>query len=133
MDNDNNFFNKLINKTKNKISNILLEQKIESKFKEKNITFTLYMKDNIFPITLTGYYENNNIIVYGNNKVPLNSVIVNEGTKTTYYVTNVYEKEIKIILDNNEYKRKGLLLELDNNIHEVNVIKAGKKYYLSKF
>lgn len=132
MSENKNFLSSTINNIKNKISDIVLENKIESSYKQNNTTFTLYTKDNILSTTLSGRINNNELIVYGDHKIPKYSVIVNECNKKAYYVLNTSTTEIKTNYNSTYYIRKGTKILLDENVEEVNVIKAGKKYFIYK-
>ena len=132
MSENKNFLSSTINNIKNKISDIVLENKIESSYKQNNTTFTLYTKDNILSTTLSGRINNNKLIVYGDHKIPKYSVIVNECNKKAYYVLNTSTTEIKTNYNSTYYIRKGTKILLDENVEEANVIKAGKKYFIYK-
>ena len=132
MSENKNFLSSTINNIKNKISDIVLENKIESSYKQNNTTFTLYIKDNILSTTLSGRINNNELIVYGDHKIPKYSVIVNECNKKAYYVLNTSTTEIKTNYNSTYYIRKGTKILLDENVEEANVIKAGKKYFIYK-
>lgn len=132
MSENKNFLSSTINNIKNKISDIVLENKIESNYKQNNTTFTLYTKDNILSTTLSGKINNNELIVYGDHKIPKYSVIVNECNKKAYYVLNTSTTEIKTNYNSTHYIRKGTKILLDENVEEANVIKAGKKYFIYK-
>lgn len=132
MSENKNFLSSTINNIKNKISDIVLENKIESSYKQNNTTFTLYTKDNILSTTLSGRINNNELIVYGDHKIPKYSVIVNECNKKAYYVLNTSTTEIKTNYNSTYYIRKGTKILLDENVEEANVIKAGKKYFIYK-
>lgn len=49
-----------------------------------------------------------------------------------YYIDSVTPTTVKVLLDGYEYKRKASKYALDENVKEVNVIKADKHYYLVK-
>lgn len=125
-------FSLIIQNVKNKFDDLLLESKIEQEFKNSNTKFSLYTKENIFPIFLYGKIDNNEIIVYGDYNIRKNSVIINECNKKAYYVINISQVEIKTKYNNSIYIRKGTKILLDDNVEEINVIKAGKKYYIYK-
>jgi len=127
-----NFLESAISNIKNKVSDAILETKIESEYKQKNTTFSLYKKDNILSITLSGEIKNKELIVYGDHKIPKYSIIIDESNKKAYYVLNTLTTEIKTVYSSNNYIRKGTIIILDENVEEVNVIKAGKKYYIYK-
>lgn len=130
MGNDkNNIFQKIYDDAKIKINQIMLENRIEKKFREEHFSYTLYIKDSLFTYKLYGHLLNDNLIIYGEHNIPKYSVIVNDYTKEKYCILGTKEEELKIVLDNKDYIRKGISISFDNNLEEVNVIKVGKKYY----
>ena len=121
-----------INLFKDKINEYIIENKIELKFKNNNIPFQLYESKNLFPICLSGYYENSKIVVYGTPKINNNSIIINMNNKEAYYVIDTKNTEIKITYEDKEYVKKATMISIDKNVKEVEVIKAGKRYFLLK-
>lgn len=127
-----NIISSTIESLKMKVADLVLENKIENNFKQNNTTFILYTKDNVLSTSLSGKIDNNLLTVYGDHKIPKYSIIVNECNKKAYYVLNTTTTEIKTNYNSNNYIRKGTIITLDEKVEEVNVIKAGKKYYIYK-
>lgn len=127
-----NMINKIYDSTKQRIEKIILENKIESKFKNESSSYSLYIKDSMFVFKLYGYLLNDRIIIYGKHNIPNYSIIVNDNTQDTYCITSSKDYVIKITLDNEEYTRSGILLNYTKDLEEVKVIKVGKKYYKYK-
>lgn len=128
-----NIFKKTARTIKDKTNQILLDRNIESYFNNKNIKFTLYKKDSILFNTLYGYIENNKLIVLNNYNIPNGSIIVNECNKKTYYVIKTETSNIDIVYNNQTYNKPSTIIQIDGNVEEVNVVKAGKKYYKVKY
>lgn len=128
MDNQDNIFVNLYNKTKQKINDLTLEFKIENQFKKDHNLFKLYKKDGLLPISLGGYI-NNNIIVYGNHIDKKNCIIMSEVDQKLYVIKKTKLTELKIMYENIEYIRLGTIFEVDENLEQVEVIKVKDKYY----
>lgn len=129
MSEKNNIIKRTYNNVKEKVNDAILEVKIETAFKEKNNLYTLYTKNNSFSTKLSGYIENDNLIVYGNHNIPKNSVLISDCGKKVFYIKGIENVEITTQLNGNQYTRKGTKLYLDDNVEEVQVIKAGKRYF----
>ena len=56
--------------------------------------------------------------------------MIAEKDKKAYYVKSVAPAKIKIAVDGIEYERDGQDIVLDENVHEVKVIKADGRYFL---
>lgn len=127
-----NIFKRTYDNVKEKINDAILETKIETSFKEKNDLYTLYTKNNSFYTKLSGYFEEDKLIVYGKHNIPQYSIIISDCGKNVYYVIKCEEVEITTQLNGVEYTRIGTKLYLDKNVEELNVIKAGKRYFRNK-
>ena len=127
-----NAFKKFWNKTKASVNTAMLDSKIEMKFKEDNLTFTLYEKDEMFSTGLNGLYLGEDIVVLGKKEIPAYSVIAEDDTDKAYYVLETKEDKVEVTIDDVKYTRDATLIKVDKNVEEVNVIKAGKKYYRYK-
>lgn len=125
-------FKKFWNKTKKTVGDAVLENKIESTYKRSNNEYSLYQKDELLGKTLYGVIEGNTLTCWGKPDVKEYSVVVDNKTNTAYYVLNVAEGTVKAIVDAVEYERDGLVITLTSDVTEVNVIKAGKRYFLYK-
>ena len=120
------------NKTKSNISNNILESNIESKFNKENKAFLNYNKNEVFSNTYYGRIIDDSLLIYGKRNLKSNSVIVDKATNKAYYVISNVETKTKVIYEGVEYERDATLVKLDSNVEEVNVIKAGDKYYIYK-
>lgn len=127
-----NIFKRTYENIKEKINDAILETKIETSFKEKNDLYTLYTKNNSFSTKLSGYFMEDKIVVYGKHNIPQYSIIISDCGKNVYYITKSEDIQITTNLNGTEYTRIGTKLYLDKNVEELNVIKAGKRYFRSK-
>lgn len=125
---DDNVLKRTWQIVKGKVDDFVLDTKIESEFRTKNTSYTLYTKDH--SISLCGYIIDKEIIVYGTHKVPKQNVIIDNETKKAYYVIDTKETTVKTVLNGIEYVRKGTCLVIDDSVEEVEVLKAGKRYFL---
>jgi len=128
-----NGFSKFFNKAKASVNNAVLESKIESSYNNANIAFTCYEKDATFGQALHGNFINvSQLLVFGEKEIKKYSVIISSKDNKAYYVTSTEEGKVTSIVEGVEYERKGTIINLDSNVEEVNVIKAGKRYFIYK-
>ncbi|MCR4899159.1 MAG: hypothetical protein K5892_08080 [Acholeplasmatales bacterium] len=126
-----NIFSRAWNKTKQSVNDSILEGKIESSYKKAHLEYTNYTKDEMLSKTYYGAIENDKLTVFGNHEVKTYSVIIGPDEKA-YYVVAIEETEVASTVEGIEYKRPGMILTLDKNVEEVNVVKAGKRYFIYK-
>lgn len=126
-----NVFSKFWNKTKKAVNDSLLEVKIESKFKNDNDSFSIYGKGDLVPLIVYGYLKEGKVIAYGKVETDLNNILVDDNEKA-YYVNSLIDATVDITVDGTTYTRPATIIVLDSDVQEVEVIKAGKKYYLQK-
>ena len=126
-----NAFSKLWNKTKKSINDSLLESKITSAYEKELPEFKVYEKDALMASGLKGKLEGDKLTYIGEKKYALNSVVV-AGDDTAYYLVAIEDTTVKATVEEVEYERPGVTITLDKNVEEVNVIKAGKRYFLYK-
>lgn len=130
-----NGFSRFFNKAKTSVNNAILEGKIETSYNNQNIAFTVYAKDAALGMSVHGNYlndEKTEMIIFGEKEIKNNSVIVNSKDNDAFYTVGTKEGTVKSIVDGVEYERKGTIISLDKNVEEVNVIKAGKRYFIYK-
>ena len=128
-----NGFSKFFNKAKSSVNNAILESKIESAYNGANIAFTYYEKDATFGQACHGnYLSDNQIIVFGEKEIKKNSVLISSKDNKAYYITGTEKGKVTSIVEGVEYERDGTIINLDSNVEEVNVIKAGKRYFIYK-
>lgn len=124
-----NSFSKFFKKTKESVSNSVLEMKIENKFKSDNSDADIY-DNSLLPDTVYGYLDGNSFIAYGEQELKKNSIMIFKDK--AYYIDSIEPTTVKVVLDGFEYEKKASKYTLDENVKEVNVIKADKHYYLVK-
>lgn len=130
-----NGFTKFFNKAKASVNSALLENKIESTFNGQNNTFSIYSKNETFGSSVHGAYTSEakeQILIFGTREIKPYSVIIDSSDETAYYVTATSEGSVHVVVDGVEYERKGTLIDLDKNVEEVDVVKAGKRYFIYK-
>lgn len=127
-----NGFKDFWNKTKKGLTDLVQESKIENAFNSQNSEFTIYQKDQLLSTTVFGYLDTDKIIIYGKRDFALNSVIIDENSNKPYYIKKISDTTIDVKLNDRIYSKPGTIIETDEQVIEVNVIKAGKKYYLYK-
>ena len=126
-----NVFSKFWNKTKKVVNDSLLEMKIESKFKGDNDSFSIYGKGDLVPLIVYGHLKDGKVIAYGKIETEVNNILVDNNEKA-YYVNSLIDSTVDITVDGTTYTRPATIIVLDSDVQEVDVIKAGKKYYLQK-
>ena len=130
-----NGFSKFFNKAKTSINNSILEGKIESSFNNANLSFTVYVKNDAFGHSVHGKYLNDDktqILIFGEKDFEIGSVVVDNKDESAYYLTGLDKGKCQSIVEGVEYERNGTIINLDKNVEEVNVIKAGKRYFIYK-
>ncbi len=130
-----NGFSKFFNKAKASVNNAILEGKIENAYNDKNLPFTIYSKDSALGLSVHGNYLNDDkteMIIFGEKEVKKNSVVINTKDNSAYYVVDTKEGKVTSIVEGVEYERKGTVICLNKDVEEVNVIKAGKRYFIYK-
>lgn len=126
-----NIFSRAWNKTKQSVNDSILEGKIESAYKKAHKEYTNYTKNELLSKTFYGVLENDKLTIWGNQEVKTYSVIIGPDDDA-YYVVAIEETEVASTVEGIEYKRPGMILTLDKNVEEVNVVKAGKRYFIYK-
>lgn len=127
-----NSFKKFWKKTKDGFNNMMLDNKIEMAFNNQNTEYTIYQKDELISTTVYGYLDGDKIIVFGDKNPKLYSIIADQSTNKLYYIKGLAKTTVDVVVDGVNYNRLGTIFETEDEVVEVNVIKAGKKYYLYK-
>lgn len=127
-----NSFKKFWKKTKDGFNNMMLDNKIETAFNNQNTEYTIYQKDELISTTVYGYLDGDKIIVFGDKNPKLYSIITDQSTNKLYYIKGLAKTTVDVVVDGVTYNRPGTIFETEDEVVEVNVIKAGKKYYLYK-
>ncbi len=127
-----NAFTSFWKKAKQDFNNSMLESKIENTFNNQNTEYTIYQKGELLSMTVYGYLDGDRIIVFGEKDPKKYSVIMDQKNEKVYYISNVSKATVNVTVDGVSYERPATVIETDDEVVEVNVIKAGKKYYLYK-
>ena len=130
---ESNGFSGWWNKTKNNINSSILEKNIESTFNKGNIPFINYNFKEVFSNTYYGYYKDDTTItIYCEKKFNSNGILIDKKKDKAFYIVSTESTTVKVIFEGQEYERAATNVILDPNVEEINVIKAGDKYYKYK-
>ena len=128
-----NAFKRFWNKTKKSVSDAVLESKIRSAYEKAHKSYTAYTKNELLPVYLSGEIENGVLTVFGYQDIkPYAVIIANDDGDKAYYVTGTEKTSVSSIVEGVTYERTGTVIALDENVEEVNVVKAGKRYFIYK-
>ena len=126
-----NAFSKFWNKTKKSINDSILESNIEKAYEKGMDEFKLYEKNSLMAQSFKGELNDGKVVVFGEKEYKLFSVVIDK-KDVAYYLTKLEPTTVKSTVEKEEYERPGTILYLDKNVEEVNVIKAGKRYFIYK-
>ena len=117
---------------KKNLSDSALEAKIESVYNDTHESFevTPYEAGLFGGKMVHGEIKDGVLTIFGKEEIKVASVVIAEKDKKAYYVKSVAPAKIKIAVDGIEYERDGQDIVLDENVHEVKVIKADGRYFL---
>ena len=117
---------------KKNLSDSALEAKIESVYNDAHESFeiTPYEAGLFGGKTVHGEIKDGILTIFGKEEIKVASVVIAEKDKKAYYVKSVAPAKVKIAVDGIEYERDGQDIVLDENVHEVKVIKADGRYFL---
>ena len=117
---------------KKNLSDSALEAKIESVYNDTHESFevTPYEAGLFGGKTVHGEIKDGVLTIFGKEEIKVASVVIAEKDKKAYYVKSVAPAKVKIAVDGIEYERDGQDIVLDENVHEVKVIKADGRYFL---
>jgi hypothetical protein len=127
-------FSKWWKGTKAKVDSDMLESHIQSAYATAHGTFDVY---NYNAGLFNGYSVNGEIVdgslIYlAKDPIKEFAVVVNRKDNKAYYAGTSEKVDIKVTYEGTEYTRQGLKAKLDENVEEVHVIKADKRYFLYK-
>ena len=126
-----NAFSRLWNKTKKSINDSILESKIQSAFEKELPDFKIFAKDELLSNSVKGKLEDDKLTIFGEKEFKLFSVVMDKDDNP-FYLTKIEPTTVKSTVEEVEYERPGTILTLDKNVEEVNVVKAGKRYFIYK-
>lgn len=128
-----NAFKRLWNKTKKSVSDAVLESKIRSAYEKAHKSYTAYAKNELLSTPLSGEIKEGVLTVFGHQEIkPYAVIIANDEGDKAYYVTGTEKTTVSAAVEGVTYERAGTMIALDENVEEVNVVKAGKRYFIYK-
>ena len=128
-----NAFKRFWNKTKKTVSDAVLESKIRSAYDKAHKSYTAYAKNELLPTPLSGEINDGVLTVFGHQEIkPYAVVIANDEGGKAYYVTGTGSTTVSSTVEGVTYERAGTTITLDENVEEVDVVKAGKRYFIYK-
>lgn len=127
-----NAFSKFWKKTKQSVSDSILESKIKSMYEKSKTEYTIYKKGELFNQTVYGSIEENVLTIFGKEELEAYNLVVEEKSGHAYFIVGIEENTVMIEYDGTVYERPAMRLTLDADVEEVDVIKAGKRYFLYK-
>lgn len=130
-DKKENGFKKFFGKVKKSVNDSMLEAKKENNYANEHSSFKAYEKDSLFPRKLAGEIVDGVLICFGKVEFKKGSVIIDENDKA-YYVVSISETTVTSKVDDVTYECEGSKITLDENVEEVNVIRADARYFIYK-
>ena len=127
-----NAFAKFFAKTKQSVNDSILEVKIRTAFDREHESFNVYTKNELLTKKVTGSIRDGVLTVFGDEDIKSWSVVVANKDEKAYYVLSTEPATVTAEVDGVTYERIGTAVFLDENVEEVNVVKAGKRYYVYK-
>ena len=128
-----NAFKRFWNKTKQSVNDAVLESKIRSAYEKAHKSYTIYTKNELIPKSLCGEIQDGILTVFGEEEIkPFAVVIANDEEEKAFYVVSTEKTTVSSAVEGVTYERPGTAVTLDENVQEVNVVKAGKRYFIYK-
>lgn len=131
-----NSFKQFFKKAKASLDQSMLEDKIKSAYKKDHGEFDYYSygENALFGGNCVfGSLEGDTLTYLGTDAIPLYSVLIDCKTEKAYYVTEEgSDTTVSTIVDGVTYERPGKTIRLDQNVEEVKIVKAGKRYFIYK-
>jgi hypothetical protein len=127
-------FSKWWKGTKAKVDADLLESHIQNTYAGAHQNFDVYTHEGrLFNgESVVGEIVDGSLIYWGEKAIGEAAVVVNPKDQKAYYTLKSEPIDLKVTYEKTEYTRKGTKTALDPNVEEVDVIKAGKRYFLYK-
>lgn len=125
------FFSKL----KKSFSDSMLESNIRGAYEDAHKRYRVFEYGESF-LGVNGsdrYGEivDDELLFFGDEDIKINSVVIDTTNEKAYYVVSKSTPiRVKATVEGTEYERGGLKVKLDENVKEVKVIKADKRYFL---
>ena len=128
-----NAFKRFWNKTKQSVNDAVLESKIRSAYEKAHKSYTVYTKNELIPKGLCGEISDGILTVFGEEEIkPYAVVIANDEEDKAFYAVSTEKTTVSAAVEGVTYERPGTAVTLDENVEEVNVVKAGKRYFIYK-
>ncbi len=127
-----NGFTKFFKNAKKSINDSILEGNIRGQWNKENKEYTICTKNETFSNTVYGKIDGDKLTIFGVEEIKPYAVIIEDGTEKAYYVISSIETSVSVTYEGATYERKGMIIALDENTEEVNVVKAGKRYFIYK-
>ncbi len=129
--NPKNKKNRFLNKVKNTIHKMIDDAEVETNYKKNAEIFNIYKKNGFIALKVYGYIHENTIEIYGKYDLEIDSIIIRKLSKKAYRLIHFENIELFISGTHNIIKKDGMKLFIKDDLKEVNVIKAGNKYFLN--
>lgn len=126
-----NGFKKFFGKVKQNVNDSILESKKESNYDAEHAEFKAYTKDALLAKRISGEVSEGFLTCFGKVELPKGSVIIDKDNKA-YYVTTTEKATVTSKVDGTTYECEGTKIGLDENVEEVNVIRADSRYFIFK-
>lgn len=126
-----NGFKKFFGKVKQSVNDSVLESKKQSNYDSKHDEYRAYVKDGLLPKRINGDLNEGFLTCFGKIELSKGSVIIDKNNKA-YYVISSEKATVNTEVDNITYECEGTKFGLDENVEEVNVIKADSRYFIFK-
>ena len=127
-----NAFKRFWQKTKQSVNDAVLESKIRSAYEKAHKSYTVYTKNELLPKSLSGEITDGILTVFGEEEIKPYAVVIEDEGDKAYYAVATEATTITAAVEGVSYERPGTAVTLDENVEEVNVVKAGKRYFIYK-
>ncbi len=128
-----NAFKRFWNKTKQSVNDAVLENKIRSAYEKAHKSYTIYTKNELIPKNVCGEISDGILTVFGEEEIkPYAVVIANDEEEKAFYAVSAAATTVTSAVEGVTYERPGTAITLDENVEEVNVVKAGRRYFIYK-
>ena len=128
-----NAFKRFWNKAKQSVNDAVLESKIRGAYEKAHKSYTVYTKNELIPKGLSGEVSDGMLTVFGEEEIkPFAVIIANDDEEKAFYAVAAEATTVTAAVEGVTYERPGTRITLDENVEEVNVIKAGKRYFIYK-
>ena len=127
-------FSKRWKGTKAKVDADVLENHIQSAYASAHRQFDVYNHDGgLFNgESAVGEIVDGSLIYWGEKAIGEYAVVIDSKDNKAYYTLKSEPIDLQVKYDGTDYTRKGTKTALDANVEEVDVVKAGKRFFLYK-